>query len=166
MPATTKSRCTVQMQRPLRIWKESDVPYGSGGSGGSSLRRSGLGNCLTGSSFRGSSFRRSSLAGSGLGRGSLRRSCNRGSSLRGGSSGRRRGAAAGSHTNSQSQCSNNNANILEFHIYYLLVLLQSSCRSPTGRTLSARQYFSPFYGKIKCFLYENYIYHGNSADML
>ena len=88
----------------------------SGGSGGSSLRRSSLGRCsLRGSSLAGSSLRRSSLGNSGG-------AC--GSSLRGGgsSSARSRTTASG-HASSQSQSNNSDANILEFHINDLLSLL-------------------------------------------
>ena len=105
----------------------------SGGSGGSSLRRSSLrGSSLRRSSLRGSSLGRCSLRGSGL-RGSglagsslagssLGNSGACGSSLRGRSSGRSRATASG-HASSQSQSNNSDANILEFHINDLLSLL-------------------------------------------
>ena len=95
----------------------------SGGSGGSSLRRSSLrgsslGRCSLGRcSLRGSGLRGSSLAGSSLGNSGA---C--GSSLRGRSSGRSRATASG-HASSQSQSNNSDANILEFHINDLLSLL-------------------------------------------
>ena len=106
----------------------------SGGSGGSSLRRSSLRR----SSLRGSSLGRCSLRGSGLAGSSLRRSslgnsgaC--GSSLRGRSSGRSRATASG-HASSQSQSNNSDANILEFHINDLLSLLVNVWQRAFGST--------------------------------
>ena len=102
----------------------------SGGSGGSSLRRSSLrgsslGRCsLRGSSLRGSGLRGSSLAGSSG-------AC--GSSLRGRSSGRSRATASG-HASSQSQSNNSDANILEFHINDLLSLLVNVWQRAFGST--------------------------------
>lgn len=111
----------------------------SGGSGGSSLRRSSLADSsLRGSSLRGSSLGRCSLRGSGLAGSSLRRSslgnsgaC--GSSLRGRSSGRSRATASG-HASSQSQSNNSDANILEFHINDLLSLLVNVWQRAFGST--------------------------------
>ena len=107
----------------------------SGGSGGSSLRRSSLAD----SSLRGSSLGRSSLRGSGLAGSSLRRSslgnsgaC--GSSLRGGGSRSGRSTTAGGHASSQSQSNNSDANILEFHINDLLSLLVNVWQRAFGNT--------------------------------
>ena len=95
----------------------------SGGSGGSSLRRSSLrGSSLGRCSLRGSGLRGSGLAGSSLAGSSLGNSGACGSSLRGRSSGRSRATASG-HASSQSQSNNSDANILEFHINDLLSLL-------------------------------------------
>ena len=77
----------------------------SGGSGGSSLRRSSLGN-------------------SGA--------C--GSSLRGGGSRSGRSTTAGGHASSQSQSNNSDANILEFHINDLLSLLVNVWQRAFGNT--------------------------------
>lgn len=107
----------------------------SGGSGGSSLRRSSLAD----SSLRGSSLGRCSLRGSGLAGSSLRRSslgnsgaC--GSSLRGGGSRSGRSTTAGGHASSQSQSNNSDANILEFHINDLLSLLVNVWQRAFGNT--------------------------------
>ena len=101
----------------------------SGGSGGSSLRRSSLRrSSLRGSSLRGSGLRGSSLAGSSLGNSGA---C--GSSLRGRSSGRSRATASG-HASSQSQSNNSDANILEFHINDLLSLLVNVWQRAFGST--------------------------------
>ena len=97
----------------------------SGGSGGSSLRRSSLrGSSLGRCSLRGSGLRGSSLAGSSG-------AC--GSSLRGRSSGRSRATASG-HASSQSQSNNSDANILEFHINDLLSLLVNVWQRAFGST--------------------------------
>ena len=121
--ATKKAAAQNNVQRPFAILLCTLCALNSGGSGGSSLRRSSLAD----SSLRGSSLGRSSLRGSGLAGSSLRRSslgnsgaC--GSSLRGRSSGRSRATASG-HASSQSQSNNSDANILEFHINDLLSLL-------------------------------------------
>ena len=108
----------------------------SGGSGGSSLRRSSLGRCsLRGSSLGRCSLRGSSLAGSSLRRSSLGNSGACGSSLRGGgsSSARSRTTASG-HASSQSQSNNSDANILEFHINDLLSLLVNVWQRAFGST--------------------------------
>ncbi|WP_370569284.1 pentapeptide repeat-containing protein [Faecalibacterium sp. Marseille-Q3530] len=87
-----------------------------GGSGRSSHRGSSLaGSCLRRSCLRRCSFRGCGFAGSCL-RGSRDRSNGRSRRLCGRRSGSGRRAAAGSHTNSQNQSSNDNSNILEFHI--------------------------------------------------
>lgn len=102
----------------------------SGGSGGSSLRRSSLRR----SSLRGSSLGRCSLRGSGLRGSSLAGSSGAcGSSLRGRSSGRSRATASG-HASSQSQSNNSDANILEFHINDLLSLLVNVWQRAFGST--------------------------------
>ena len=122
--ATKKAAAHCFVQRPFAILLCTLCALNSGGSGGSSLRRSslrgsGLGRCslgrcsLRGSSLAGSSFRRSSLGNSGACRSGLRG---------GGSSGRSRATASG-HASSQSQSNNSDANILEFHINDLLSLL-------------------------------------------
>ena len=96
----------------------------SGGSGGSSLRRSSLADSsLRGSSLGRSSLRGSSLAGSSLRRSSLGNSGACGSSLRGRGSRSGRSTTASGHASSQSQSNNSDANILEFHINDLLSLL-------------------------------------------
>lgn len=101
----------------------------SGGSGGSSLRRSSLrGSSLGRCSLRGSGLAGSSLAGSSLGNSGA---C--GSSLRGRSSGRSRATASG-HASSQSQSNNSDANILEFHINDLLSLLVNVWQRAFGST--------------------------------
>lgn len=106
----------------------------SGGSGGSSLRRSSLrGSSLGRCSLRGSGLRGSSLAGSSLRRSSLGNSGACGSSLRGRSSGRSRATASG-HASSQSQSNNSDANILEFHINDLLSLLVNVWQRAFGST--------------------------------
>ena len=87
-----------------------------GGSGRSSHRGSSLaGSCLRGCCLRRCSFRGCGFAGSCL-RGSRDRSNGRSRRLCGRRSSSGRRAAAGSHTNSQNQSSNDNSNILEFHI--------------------------------------------------
>ena len=101
----------------------------SGGSGGSSLRRSSLAD----SSLRGSSLRGSSLGRCSLRRSSLGNSGACGSSLRGRSSGRSRATASG-HASSQSQSNNSDANILEFHINDLLSLLVNVWQRAFGST--------------------------------
>ena len=78
----------------------------SGGSGGSSLRRSSLGN-----------------SGGACG-----------SSLRGGGSRSGRSTTAGGHASSQSQSNNSDANILEFHINDLLSLLVNVWQRAFGST--------------------------------
>ena len=106
----------------------------SGGSGGSSLRRSSLRrSSLRRSSLRGSSLRGSGLRGSGLAGSSLGNSGACGSSLRGRSSGRSRATASG-HASSQSQSNNSDANILEFHINDLLSLLVNVWQRAFGST--------------------------------
>lgn len=106
----------------------------SGGSGGSSLRRSSLrGSSLGRCSLRGSNLGRCSLRGSGLRRSSLGNSGACGSSLRGRSSGRSRATASG-HASSQSQSNNSDANILEFHINDLLSLLVNVWQRAFGST--------------------------------
>lgn len=102
----------------------------SGGSGGSSLRRSSLAD----SSLRGSSLGRSSLRGSGLAGSSLGNSGACGSSLRGGGSRSGRSTTAGGHASSQSQSNNSDANILEFHINDLLSLLVNVWQRAFGNT--------------------------------
>ena len=115
--ATKKAAAQNNVQRPFAILLCTLCALNSGGSGGSSLRRSSLagsslGRCsLRGSGLAGSSLRRSSLGNSGACRSSLRG---------GGSSGRSRATASG-HASSQSQSNNSDANILEFHINDLLV---------------------------------------------
>ena len=114
--ATKKAAAQNNVQRPFAILLCTLCALNLGGSGGSSLRRSGL--------------RRSSLAGCGLRRRTVllcnsrrsvllglssNRSAGRSSLGRGCSSGGSR-TAAGSHANSQSQSDNSNTNILEFHI--------------------------------------------------
>lgn len=88
-----KAAAQNNVQRPFAILLCTLCVLNSSGSGGSSLRRSSLGN-------------------SGA--------C--GSSLRGRSSGRSSATASG-HASSQSQSNNSDANILEFHINDLLSLL-------------------------------------------
>ena len=91
--ATKKAAAQNNVQRPFAILLCTLCALNLGGSGGSSLRRSSLGN--SGGACR--------------------------SSLRGrGSSG---GSTAGGHASSQSQSNNSDANILEFHINDLLSLL-------------------------------------------
>lgn len=106
----------------------------SGGSGGSSLRRSSLrGSSLGRCSLRGSGLRGSGLAGSSLAGSSLGNSGACGSSLRGRSSGRSRATTSG-HASSQSQSNNSDANILEFHINDLLSLLVNVWQRAFGST--------------------------------
>ena len=90
--ATKKAAAQNNVQRPFAILLCTLCALNLGGSGGSSLRRSSLGN---------SGACRSSLRGRG-------------------SSGRSRATASG-HASSQSQSNNSDANILEFHINDLLV---------------------------------------------
>ena len=92
--ATKKAAAQNNVQRPFAILLCTLCALNLGGSGGSSLRRSSLGN-------------------SGA--------C--GSSLRGGGSRSGRSTTAGGHASSQSQSNNSDANILEFHINDLLSLL-------------------------------------------
>ena len=92
--ATKKAAAQNNVQRPFAILLCTLCALNLGGSGGSSLRRSSLGN-------------------SGA--------C--GSSLRGGGSRSGRSATASGHASSQSQSNNSDANILEFHINDLLSLL-------------------------------------------
>ena len=132
--ATKKAAAQNNVQRPFAILLCTLCALNSGGSGGSSLRRSSLAD----SSLRGSSLGRSSLRGSGLAGSSLRRSslgnsgaC--GSSLRGRSSGRSRATASG-HASSQSQSNNSDANILEFHINDLLVFPMCVSQRAFGST--------------------------------
>ena len=92
--ATKKAAAQNNVQRPFAILLCTLCALNLGGSGGSSLRRSSLGN-------------------SGA--------C--GSSLRGGGSRSGRSTTASGHASSQSQSNNSDANILEFHINDLLSLL-------------------------------------------
>lgn len=129
---------SAQSKRPLHKIMCSDLLLScyvrcalkSGGSGGSSLRRSSLAD----SSLRGSSLGRSGLAGSGLRRSSLGNSGACGSSLRGGGSRSGRSTTAGGHASSQSQSNNSDANILEFHINDLLSLLVNVWQRAFGNT--------------------------------
>ena len=95
----------IDVQRPFAILLCTLCALNLGGSGGSSLRRSSLGN-------------------SGA--------C--GSSLRGGGSGSGRSTTAGGHASSQSQSNNSDANILEFHINDLLSLLVNVWQRAFGST--------------------------------
>ena len=92
--ATKKAAAQNNVQRPFAILLCTLCALNLGGSGGSSLRRSSLGNSGT---------------------------C--GSSLRGGGSRSGRSTTASGHASSQSQSNNSDANILEFHINDLLSLL-------------------------------------------
>ena len=92
--ATKKAAAQNNVQRPFAILLCTLCALNLGSSGGSSLRRSSLGN-------------------SGA--------C--GSSLRGGGSRSGRSTTASGHASSQSQSNNSDANILEFHINDLLSLL-------------------------------------------
>ena len=129
--ATKKAAAQNDVQRPFAILLCTLCALNSGGSGGSSLRRSslagsGLGRCsLRGSGLAGSSLRRSSLGRNSGG------AC--GSSLRGRSSGRSRATASG-HASSQSQSDNSDANILEFHINDLLVFPMCVSQRAFGNT--------------------------------
>ena len=122
--ATKKAAAQNNVQRPFAILLCTLCALNSGGSGGSSLRRSSLADSsLRGSGLAGSSLRRSSLGNSGA--------C--GSSLRGRSSGRSR-TTAGGHASSQSQSDNSDANILEFHINDLLVFPMCVSQRAFGST--------------------------------
>lgn len=90
-----KAAAQNNVQRPFAILLCTLCALNLGGSGGSSLRRSSLGN-----------------SGGACG-----------SSLRGGGSRSGRSTTAGGHASSQSQSNNSDANILEFHINDLLSLL-------------------------------------------
>ena len=93
--ATKKAAAQNNVQRPSAILLCTLCALNLGGSGGSSLRRSSLGNSgACGSSLRG-----------------------------GGSSSARSRTTASGHASSQSQSNNSDANILEFHINDLLSLL-------------------------------------------
>ena len=93
--ATKKAAAQNNVQRPFAILLCTLCALNLGGSGGSSLRRSSLGNSgACGSSLRG-----------------------------GGSSSARSRTTASGHASSQSQSNNSDANILEFHINDLLSLL-------------------------------------------
>ena len=93
--ATKKAAAQNNVQRPFAILLCTLCALNLGGSGGSSLRRSSLGN-----------------SGGACG-----------SSLRGGGSRSGRSTTASGHASSQSQSNNSDANILEFHINDLLSLL-------------------------------------------
>lgn len=93
--AIKKAAAQNNVQRPFAILLCTLCALNLGGSGGSSLRRSSLGNSgACGSSLRG-----------------------------GGSSSARSRTTASGHASSQSQSNNSDANILEFHINDLLSLL-------------------------------------------
>ena len=109
-----------------------------GGSGRSGHRGSSLaGSCLRRSCLRRCSFRGCGFAGSCL-RGSRDRSNGRSRRLCGRRSGSGRRAAAGGHTNSQNQSSNDNSNILEFHIPKSPYDLKNSQSTPHRRDRSAK----------------------------
>ena len=128
--ATKKAAAQNNVQRPFAILLCTLCALNSGGSGGSSLRRSSL----AGSGLRGSSLGRCSLRGSGLRRCSLGNSGACRSSLRGGGSSGRSRATASGHASSQSQSNNSDANILEFHINDLLVFPMCVSQRAFGST--------------------------------
>ena len=104
--ATKKAAAQNNVQRPFAILLCTLCALNLGGSGGSSLRRSSLGNSgACGSSLRG-----------------------------GGSSSARSRTTASGHASSQSQSNNSDANILEFHINDLLSLLVNVWQRAFGNT--------------------------------
>ena len=104
--AIKKAAAQNNVQRPFAILLCTLCALNLGGSGGSSLRRSSLGNSgACGSSLRG-----------------------------GGSSSARSRTTASGHASSQSQSNNSDANILEFHINDLLSLLVNVWQRAFGST--------------------------------